>query len=213
MHEPLPPTVDENGDERHPAWAMISASRSQGSGAVLFDSDVKHMHTIHVRLSTASRRRDLQRDWLHAEKEIVEIQMSEAQWASFVSTMNTGSGVPCTLRRHDGMPLPGVEYEPRLKQSMDETRGAAERAFAEVAEAFAAYEEKKNAANLRTLKYAIQNAPANVAFASESLAGHAEHVVQRARADIEAMVTSKAAQLGIEPGDLGDVQALGAGDE
>lgn len=212
MHEPIPATTDENGRETHPAWGMIGASRVQGTPRVLFDSDIRHQHTVTVRISTASRKRDLNRDWLMPEKEFIEIEMSEAQWASFVSSMNSGSGVPCTVRRRgDEYDVPGVSYEPRLQESMDETRGAAERAFEEVRKAFAAYEEKKNAANLRNLKAAIANAPANVAFAGESLNEHAENVVQKARADIEAMVLSKATQLGIEPGDLDGTLALEEG--
>jgi hypothetical protein len=40
-------------------------------------------------------------------------------------------------------------------------------------------------------------------FAAQSLSEHAENVVQRARADIEAVVMVKAQQLGLNPGDLG----------
>jgi hypothetical protein len=55
--------------------------------------------------------------------------------------------------------------------------------------------------------------PANMTFAAKSLSEHAENVVQRARADVEAMVLAKAAQLGLEPGDLGvSLPQLSAGD-
>lgn len=206
--EPLPPTADEDGRETHPAWAMIGAARVQSGspGAALFDSDIRHQHTVIVRLSTASRRRTLNSDHLMAEKEFIEVEMSEAQWASFVSSMNSG-GVPCTVRRReDDYMVPGVIFESRIQESMKETRGAADQAFQAVREAFEAYDEKRNAANLRTLKYAIANAPANVEFAGKSLNEHAENVVQKARADIEAMVTSRARQLGIEPGELGALE-------
>lgn len=217
-HDPIPPTVDDDGRETHPAWGLIGAHRGQSGppGVVLFDSDIRHQNTVTVRIHTAQRKRDLNRDWIGVtgRAAFVEVQMSEAQWASFVSSMNSGDGVPCTIRhREDDWDVPGVLYEPRLQESMDETRDAAERAFEAVREAFAAYEVKKNAANLRTLKYAIANAPANVTFAGEQLVEHAENVVQKARADIEAMVVSKAAQLGLEPGDLGDVKALETPDE
>lgn len=53
----------------------------------------------------------------------------------------------------------------------------------------------------------------NVAFAARSLNEHAENVVQRARADIEAMVLSKATQLGLDPADLGTVPQLETGDD
>lgn len=207
------PTLNEHGAQTHPSWAMIGASRvSTGpQGAVLFDSDIRHQHSVVVRISTASRKRDLNRDWLHPEREFVEVEMSEAQWASFVSSMNVGSGVPCTIRRRENdYAVPGAPFAPRLQESMDEVRDAAAHAAEKVAEAFAAYEAHKTAANRNTLKYAIENMPANITFAAKSLSEHAENVVQRARADIEAMVVTKAQQLGIDPSDIGVTQ-LGDG--
>lgn len=200
------PTRNQYGDETHPSWGMIGASRRSngGGGASLFDSDIRHQHTVAVRVSTASRRRDLNRDWLHPTQEFVEVEMSEAQWASFVSSMNVGSGVPCTIRRREGEYLvPEAPHEPRLQESMAEVRDAAERAAEKVSEAFAAYKAHKNAGNLRTLEAAIDNMPSNITFAASSLSEHAENVVQRTRADIEAMVVTKAQQLGLEPADLG----------
>jgi hypothetical protein len=215
MHEPTPPTKRDDGTETHPAWGMIGASRvtSGPPGAALFDSDIRHQHYVAVRISTARRKRDLSRDWITQDKEFVEVEMSIAQWAEFVSSMNVGNGVPCTIRRREGdWDIPGVEYAPRLQESITEVRGAAEKAFSKVKEAFEAYEQKKNAANLRTLKYAIENAPSNVAFAGKSLTEHAENVGRKMRADIEAMVIAKAEQLGIEPGDLTDTKELMAPD-
>src|SRR5688572_30436551 len=101
MREVQEPTVDERGDERHPAWGMIGAARVQTTppGAVLFDSDLRHQHNVIITLYEARRNRgDLYRDHLMAERQVVEVQMSEAQWASFVSSMNAGDGVPCTIR-------------------------------------------------------------------------------------------------------------------
>lgn len=219
--EIVQPTVtireDHGNEEAHPAWGMIGASRVQTSppGANLFDSDIRHQHTVVVRISTASRRRHLARDWKHAEKNFVEVEMSEAQWASFVSSMNSGDGVPCTIRRReDELQVPGFPPEARLRESIEEVRTAAAKAFERVAEAMAAYEEKKSAANLRDLHFAIQNAPSNIAFVGDSLTEHAENVVQKARVDIEAMVLAKAAQLGIEPGEVGTLElAPGEPDE
>lgn len=199
-----PPKLNDRGDETHPAWGLIGASRvSSGSpGATLFDSDIQHQHFIVVRLRRASRNRDLGHDRKHGEEQLIEIEMSEAQWASFVSTMNVGDGVPCTITRVGSKAMPGVEYEPRLALSMDEVDNAAHKAMEKIQEAFAAYREKKNAANLRSLEAAINNAPANIGFAAETLSKHGENVVQRARADIEAMVMSKAEQLGIDPAEI-----------
>ena len=191
--------------ETHPAFGMIGAYRvSNGPpGSVVFDSDTRHQHSVVVQIWHAERARDLHHDWIHSRDQIIEVEMSEAQWASFVSSMNT-SGVSCTLRRIQGEQVEKLEFAPRLEQSMRETRDAAHRAFDEIQEAMRVYEEtpstpakaKKEA--LAKLRTAINNAVPNVDFAGKSLGEHAENVVQKARADIEAMVARQAAELGIE---------------
>ena len=211
------PTTDERGDEVHPAFALIGAARvSSNPGASLFDSDIRHGHYVVVTLRRAARRRSLNRDWVTGagQDELFEIAMSEAQWASFVSTMNVSDGVPCTLRRvGDELLVPGIPHEPRLGESMKEVRDAGEKALARIREAFAEVEAKPNKGNIRALRAAIENAPRNMEFAAESLAEHAENVVQKARVDVESFVLSKAEQLGIDPSEVGDVVALEAGEQ
>lgn len=213
-----PPSRGDDGYETHPAWGLIGASRvsAGGTGYALFDSDILHHHFVVVRLRRAIRKRDLGHDYKHGEDEIVQIAMSEAQWASFVSTMNVGDGVPCTIESVEKERLPGVEYEPRLAVSMDEVGRAAEKAIEQIQTAFDAYQEHKSVANRKALESAIRNAPANMSFAAKTLSEHAENVVQRARADIEAIVTAKADQLGIDAGDVPTQRLLregGDGDE
>lgn len=211
------PTTDERGEESHPSWVLVGASRVSAGppGQVLFDSDIRHQHYVSVRVRRASRKRDLHHDWKHGRETIVEFSMSEAQWASFVSSMNSGDGVPATLKfdaTQDNPLVPGMPYAPRLQNSMDEVRGAAARAQADVLTAFEAYKEHKTVGNLRSLEAAIANMPANLSFTAKSLSEHAENVVQRAQADIEAMVVNKAQQLGIDPAELGKLE-LTTGEE
>lgn len=213
--EIVAPTTNEKGRESHPAWAMIRAYRgSQTPGAVLFDSDIRHNHTVTIVVEEADRKRDLNHDHVMGWSRILEIEMSEAQWASFVSAMNT-SGVPATLRfresREDPF-VPEMPYEPRLAESMREVHEAGERMIEQIREAFAAYEKHKTVGNLRHLKAMIENTPANMDFAAKSLSEHAENVVQRARADIEAFVVTEARRLGIEPGDLATPPELTTGE-
>lgn len=212
MREIEKPTTNARGDETHPAFAMIKANRvsvgGAGGGAVLFQSDIKHGSTVRITLETATRKRDLNTDWVHAEKQVVEVELSEAQWASFVSSMNT-SGVPATLRwtQADGQ-LPELPYEPRLKESMDEVRGAAEKLFSKAQAAMADYEQaladkapaKVRNEALRKLHYTLANSEPNMTFAAQSLNEHTENVVQKARADIEAMAYTAAAQHGLAQG-------------
>lgn len=197
------PTTDEFGSEEHPSWIVVGAYRGSVSppGAALFDSDIRHQHVITVRVSRAKRKRDLNRDWIGGGKEILEFTMSEAQWASFVSSMNAGSGVPATLGWH-GEDIPRAPYDPRLAHSIDEVRAAAVKAQEDVLRAFREYKEKKTVGGLRHLEAMIDNLPANLTYAADSLTEHAENVVQRAKADIEAFAVDKAKQLGLDPAEV-----------
>lgn len=211
------PTTDERGYEQHPGWVLVGASRVSAGppGAALFDSDIRHQHYVVVRVKRAARNRDLNHDWKYGiGVPIVEFAMSEAQWASFVSSMNTGDGVPATLEWDatlDNPEVPRVPYEPRLQVSMGEVHDAASKAGEQIAKAFAAYKEKKTVDNLRSLEAAIRNMTPNLDYAAQTLGEHAENVVQRARADIEAFVVQKAQQLGLDPADLGGMPELTAG--
>lgn len=208
MHQPTPPTQDEHGDDVHPAFGAITAHRITSTpGSVLFDSEIQHNHFVRVTVSPMTRSRHLNRDWLHPRlTPLIEVDMSEAQWASFVSSMNT-SAVPCTIRATESnRDVPGLGFAPRLALSAAETRSAAERAFEEIKQAMATLEgldpkagAKARREAMRNLHYAIENAPGKVAFAAKSLTEHTENVVQKARADVEAMVVNHAQQLGIDP--------------
>lgn len=210
-----PPTPTDRGFESHPAWIKVTAFRSQTTGKVLFDSDIIHRTIITVKIETAERKRELNQDYIYGGKQIVEFEMSEAQWASFLSTMNS-SGVPATLTWYGGADnpqIPSMPHEPRMVEQMQETKEAGKKATADIRRAMAAYKEKKTVGNLRHLEAMIDNLPANLRFAEDMLAENAENVVTRARADIEAFVLDKARSLGLDPGDIGSPLQLGTGED
>lgn len=205
------PTLDEYGAERHPAFGYISATRSQygGGAAVLFDSDIQHHETITIQVMPAARRREIGRDWTFGDTTpLVEVEMSLAQWASFVSSLNT-AGVPCTLRRTESdHEVDALPYAPRLAESFKYTREAADRMLDEIKEKFEAVKAKPTKANIWALEIAIQNSTPNVTYATKTLVEHTENVVNRARADIEGMVLQHAQQLQLG---AGEVLGLSAG--
>lgn len=208
-----PIEIDEQGSETHPAFGMISAVRTMSShGATLFDSEIKHRQYITVKIQTATRRRDLNHDWIHSERNVVEINLSEAQWAAFVSSMNS-SGVPCTLGRvGNEMDRPEMPYEPRLQQSFDYAHEAAAGMFDRAKAALDAVEEKPTKANIRALRTILDNSAPNVDYATKTVAEHVENTVVKARADIEAMVAQHADHLALEPGSYTAPLMLDAGE-
>lgn len=104
-----PPPMD--GDEfNHPAFGQIRCVRVSGNQN-LYSSDFKHQHFIVVEILGSSLTRSLSNDF-HFERDTkISIAMSEAQWATFVSSMNMGGGVPCTIQRIGGELLPKIDLD------------------------------------------------------------------------------------------------------
>jgi hypothetical protein len=90
--------------ERHPSFGLVSISRVQsGGGRHLFESPFGHQHFITLSIKRARRQRtDLHDDFLMADEELVEVSMSEVQFATMVTSLNMGQGTPCTISRFDG---------------------------------------------------------------------------------------------------------------
>lgn len=196
--------------ETHESWLQIRANTvSSNPGASLFDSEIKHQRYVIVEICYANRRREFHRDWIMDEKPILTVAMSMAQWGAFVSSFGT-SGVPATLQRLGGELIEEPPYEPRMAQSTAEVKEATTKAIEDVQQAFAKVEEifengggkKAMREAIFSLKCQIRNAPGNMQFAAKSLDEHVENTITKARADIEGMVTQKAAELGIEPGNM-----------
>jgi len=80
----------------HPAFGQISASRVNGR-TNLYGSDFSHDGFITITIKASELNRDLSRDWHYEREQLIQVALSEAQWATFVSSLNNGSGVPCTL--------------------------------------------------------------------------------------------------------------------
>jgi hypothetical protein len=216
------PVTQENGDETHPAFGLISAHRiSATPGEVLFQSDLRHSEYIRIDVHEATRKRTLKQDRVHPEELVCEVSMSISQFSLFVASGGT-TGVPCTIEwtgtgANEPGDRPGLNPAPRLALTHEEVRAAAAKAYGDIQEAFETYKAtlddsgKGSAAArraaLRDLQAIIANAAPNVAYAAKALDEHAEAVVEKSRADIEAMATLTAGRLGIPASEVPEIEA------
>lgn len=105
----------------HPAFGVAVFSRWQGTSHRLFGSALRVNSGISLHIKQARTGWDLSREWIHGGKEIVEIHMTETQFAQLLTTMNMGDGVPVTIAyvRDVGlirMPETAYESEPERIQ-------------------------------------------------------------------------------------------------
>lgn len=203
-----PVTDASNGDQSHPAFAVATVTTRSGTARSLFQSDLMHSNTVVLAVQTATRKRDLQRDWVHPRQELIEIEMSETQWGALVSSMGKGSGVPVTLRSRESEPfVPSLPYQPRTAENLREVQETVDRLLADARAAMSALDAAedskagvKERRELRNrLRSTLSNAGGNARFAINSLTEAAESLVNQAKADIETYILRASAVHGIEP--------------
>lgn len=202
------PTVTDDGQDRqeisHPAFAQISAGRVSG-GAVLYGSDFQHQHYIRIRISPSTLMRSLSNDWAHASlQRYIEVDLSEAQWAQFVSSMNTGGGTQCTLSDLNGEMVPGIPAPTKRRdQFKSEAVAACREAFAAIDELQAALEDAKLSQKARDdlnkrAESIRSRLTGSLPFVLDQFAEHMETTVEHAKVEINAFALREVTRLGIE---------------
>lgn len=205
------PALAERGSEVHPSWVSVRFNKASWSspGAQLVGSDIRHQRVVTLQVHRMSRTRDLHHTWWSEEEPLLEVHLSEAQFAAAITSFGDGSARPATLSflQGDGLVPQCADHRPgEIQQTIAETRAAAteasEKARAALAEVERLLDEGAGKKALReAVSYArstVDNLPANLAFASKSLAETVEKVVSKATYDIEAIVEGKARAVGLE---------------
>lgn len=197
--------------ENHPAYAMIGASRvtvgDGPGGESLFGSDFMHRNYVVIRVVPATLRRGISNDWYgsNGRRDYIEVAVSEAQWASFVSTMNVGDGVPATLQHFNGEEVPGIEPITNRRAQLNSEIGdtladtvAHLDALDAAIEATPGASGKSKAALRESLRRARQELVSNLPYVSATFDKHAEATVERAKAEVDAWVTSAIQRAGLK---------------
>ncbi len=196
---------DDSKRFNHPAFGQIRASRVQGTTA-LYGSDFLHHAFVTIAISRSELNRDLSHDWHFGAEELIEVNLSEAQWASFVSTLNSGSGTPCTIDHIDGVLMPGIPLRRNIdvvEQELNDTLKAARKA---VADTFAAMDSDigqslsgtKRAKLLEHVQKLQRLIDDHLPFMAKSFAKHMETTVEKAKIEVNAYVQNAVVRAGLK---------------
>ncbi len=191
---------DPEDEKTHASYGLVQFVRtSNGGPRHLFGSAVDvHPTTICLTVKPAKWRHDLHHDWYFAVNEtMIEVELSATQFTELITTMNMGSGVPCTIRRFDGERVedpPDVETEvQRIKTSfsadlqgmvtiMKERRKEIEKLTGKLPE--------KAREQLRIeLDVIIQQMSSNIPFIMKQFNAASDRVINAAKQEIEAFST------------------------
>ena len=132
----------------HESYGMVGAYKVTGSGRRLFGSHTDGHHaTIRLVIKRGTREHHLGQDWFYGGKQLIEIELTPAQWLSVITDMNTGDGHPCTLRyieREQVEDPPEVPSETQavMDHFVSESKGFVDYVESEVDEIYKILEKK-----------------------------------------------------------------------
>lgn len=110
----VPAVVKESGSrgesvETHPSFGMIGLSRWTSSGGRHFFGAAIEPHAgVSISIHRGEKHRSLSNHWYHGTQEIIQVDMTEAQFAQMITSFNIGSGVPCTISHVSRKAMEGI---------------------------------------------------------------------------------------------------------
>ena len=193
---------------RHPSFGMIGFNRYTTRSQRLFGSAVKSDTGISLTVSRAFRRHHLHYDsYFNDSHPLIEVHMTESQFASLITSFGMGGGVPCTLGSFDGKIIKPSETErseaeliheeitDRIEDFHGRLQGAKDRLSASLAGAKLSQKDRK------TIDFAIEVLLADLAnnlpFLMEQFQDAVEKTVAQAKTEIVSFTEQAARKAGL----------------
>jgi hypothetical protein len=85
----------------HESFGQIRFSRVNGY-ANFYGSELPQQNYICLEISTSKCEKSLTQEWYFPQQKIMRLRMSAGQFSELITSMNYGSGVPCTFERLNG---------------------------------------------------------------------------------------------------------------
>ena len=192
------PTVTEHdlhGQKiQHPAFGAVEISRCSGR-VDLFDSQLNHQYFISLRVRESTQFDNGQHKFNLSGKEIVEVYMSETQFARAITSIGMGGGAPCTINHREDQQVPGIIKESRRAKSeagFQEMVGREKQLREELVTKLQEKLDEKKRPTLAEVKGLIQELKwmegrfeRNAGYAVDCFREHMEEAVEESKTEIE----------------------------
>lgn len=193
------------GDETtttHPAFGNISASRVNGTHT-LYGSDFTHNGFMSITIMRSEHGRSHCHDWHYGTDELIEVSLTEAQWATFVSSPNVGSGVPCTIEHIQGKRMPGLpdpisrsdQFAGELRKTMEASLLSLQTAIAEI-DGMGLPKAKAGQIKAR-ISTTMREISANMPYVAQTFEQHVEQTIEKGKAEFHGYMTAAMQRAGV----------------
>lgn len=198
----------------HPAFGNVTVVQWHGGGGEgdrLCGSDLRHNTGIRIAFHIAEHHRGLSYDRWPGRELLLEVDMSQAQWARFVASQGNGDGLPCTVRyRRTGAleQTPSIAQPEASKREVfgEEMAGALRERLEAITEQVdrlgrliegGGGKKELRAVHAELARHADQ-LPGSVQFVHHQFARSTEKMSQDAMTEVEGYVMGMAQRLGIQ---------------
>lgn len=192
--------------KEHPSYGVIGISRVNGHQH-FFGSDTKPTSYIDIRIKRAENHNELGRSWYFGKERLIELRMTNTQFAELITSLNQGDGIPCTLEYVKGEGKIEQEKEKEYKvdfhkrKMSDNAKKVLENLNRQIEQATVSISKlpKKDQENLNVIFSSLKmelnrNFPWYMGQYYEAM----EQVAQDIKSNMEADLMHKLQQLGLE---------------
>lgn len=193
---------------KHESFGLLGFSRGSrgGEGTNLFGSSILHGNTITMTVQRATVNRSLNQDWYSADRgfPIVEVEMSQTQFAEIITSMNMGDGFPVTIRKVDGKRTEDCPYENKRMQHASEFKETMQKLGVSLRDTekklLTTIEKlpKKDQESAKSLlRMLIQEIDSNIPFYEKQFERQMNKTVTEAKGEVEAFIQTKITTAGL----------------
>lgn len=193
---------------KHPAFGQISFSRVHGK-ANFYGSELEQDHYITMTVVESEVKRELSRDWYFGNSTpLIQVRMSSGQFAELITSLNAGSGVPCTIEMVNKQKVEKLSpqesrkefvhraFEERMKQFGDTIRERQQQAKELVKKKTLSKQDVHDLSH--HLEWLTGEVERNIPFFAKCFQETMDNVVHEAKLEVENAIQHKVTTLGIE---------------
>lgn len=191
----------------HPSYGQLQISRASGT-ADFYGSELTQDHFITLTIHPSEVHRTLTREWYYARRlPLIQVRMSSNQFAEAITSLNVGSGVPCTVEMLDGKkverytPLESRKefvhraFQDRMKEFGDTIRERQSLAKELVKKKTLSKEDIHNLTH--HLEWLTGEVERNIPFFAKCFQETADEIVAEAKSEVENAIMHKINTLGL----------------
>lgn len=198
----------ERENNKHPSFGQISFTRTNSNGTNFYGSELPQDNYISMEVRNSEIQRELTQDrYYPTGPPLIRIRMSSGQFAEMITSLNNGSGVPCTIERLVGNKveqLPTQEsrkefvhrkFEDRMKIFANSIRENQKAAKQIVKKKTLSKQDIQDLIN--QLDWLTQEVESNIPFFAKCFQETMDEIVFEAKTEVENAIQHKISTLGL----------------